>query len=463
MDTKKLRQKILDLAIHGKLVPQDPNDEPASVLLERIRAEKELMIKEGKIKRSKKASTSSHTPHYEQVPFEVPEGWVWTTLGNIGTWQAGGTPNRSNKEYYGGNIPWLKTGDLNDSFIISIPESITEEAVSKSSAKLNPKGSVLMAMYGATIGKLGILTFPAATNQACCACIQYDAVVQMYLFYYLMSQRSSFIEKGGGGAQPNISKEIIINTTIPVPPLSEQSRIVSQIDYWFSIIEKIESAKVNLKTCIDQTKNKILTLAIHGKLVPQDPNDEPAIELLKRVNPNFTPCDNAQYGKLPNGWCEISFDDIFNITMGQSPDGCSINQQQGIEFHQGKLMFDNKYLRKSDMFTAKPTKLAKPNSLLLCVRAPVGVVNITQREICIGRGLCSLEPNEAINLDYAYYALTTYQSDLESKSTGSTFKAISSSIIRNEVFALPPIQEQHRVVAKIEVLFAQLDSIAAAL
>ena len=463
MDTKKLRQKILDLAIHGKLVPQDPNDEPASVLLERIRAEKELMIKEGKIKRSKKASTSSHTPHYEQVPFDVPEGWVWTTLGNIGTWQAGGTPNRSNKEYYGGNIPWLKTGDLNDSFIISIPESITEEAVSKSSAKLNPKGSVLMAMYGATIGKLGILTFPATTNQACCACIQYDAVVQMYLFYYLMSQRSSFIEKGGGGAQPNISKEIIVNTAIPVPPLSEQSRIVAQIDYWFSIIGKIESAKVNLKTIIEQAKNKILTLAIHGKLVPQDPNDEPAIELLKRVHPNFTPCDNAQYRKLPDGWCGISFDDIFNITMGQSPDGCSINQQQGIEFHQGKLMFDNKYLRKSDMFTAKPTKLAKPNSLLLCVRAPVGVVNITQREICIGRGLCSLEPNAAIYLDYAYYALTTYQSDLESKSTGSTFKAISGSIIRNEVFALPPIQEQHRIVAKIEVLFAQLDNIAAAL
>ena len=362
---------------------------------------------------------------------------MWTTLGNIGTWQAGGTPNRSNKEYYGGNIPWLKTGDLNDSFIISIPESITEEAVSKSSAKLNPKGSVLMAMYGATIGKLGILTFPATTNQACCACIQYDAVVQMYLFYYLMSQRSSFIEKGGGGAQPNISKEIIVNTAIPV--------------------------KVNLKTFIEQAKNKILTLAIHGKLVPQDPNDEPAIELLKRVHPNFTPCDNAQYRKLPDGWCGISFDDIFNITMGQSPDGCSINQQQGIEFHQGKLMFDNKYLRKSDMFTAKPTKLAKPNSLLLCVRAPVGVVNITQREICIGRGLCSLEPNAAIYLDYAYYALTTYQSDLESKSTGSTFKAISGSIIRNEVFALPPIQEQHRIVAKIEVLFAQLDNIAAAL
>lgn len=115
------------------------------------------------------------------------------------------------------------------------------------------------------------------------------------------------------------------------------------------------------------------------------------------------------------------------------------------------------------MFTDAPTKLATPNSLLLCVRAPVGVVNITQREICIGRGLCSLKPNAAINLDYAYHALTTYQSDFESKSTGSTFKAISGSIIRNEVFALPPLKEQHRIVAKIEEIFAQLDAIEASL
>ena len=126
MDTKKLRQKILDLAIRGKLVPQDPNDEPASVLLERIKEEKERLIKEGKIKKSKK-TVSSDTYHYENVPFEVPEGWMWTTLGVIGTWQSGGTPSRSNKSYYGGNIPWLKTGDLNDGYITHIPEFITEE------------------------------------------------------------------------------------------------------------------------------------------------------------------------------------------------------------------------------------------------------------------------------------------------------------------------------------------------
>ena len=221
MDTKALRQKILDLAIHGKLVPQDPNDEPASVLLERIKAEKERLIKEGKIKRSKKSAKTSDTPHYENVPFEVPEGWMWTTLGVIGTWQSGGTPSRSNKSYYGGNIPWLKTGDLNDGYITHIPEFITEEAVVNSSAKLNPVGSVLIAMYGATIGKLGILTFPATTNQACCACIEYDAIDPMFLFYFLLSQRTAFIAKGGGGAQPNISKR---NNSKDLYPFTSISR-----------------------------------------------------------------------------------------------------------------------------------------------------------------------------------------------------------------------------------------------
>ena len=463
MNTKALRQKILDLAIHGKLVPQDPNDEPASVLLERIRDEKERLIKEGKIKRPKKAKATSDKPHYENVPFEVPSSWVWTTLGEIGNWQAGATPSRLRKDYYGGNIPWLKTGDLNDGYISDIPEYITETALKETSVKLNPKDSVLIAMYGATIGKVGILSFPATTNQACCACTDY-LVKKMYLFYFLLANREKFITMGGGGAQPNISKEKIVSTLISLPPKQEQSRIVEGIEHWLSLVDCIEKNKDNLQRTIKKAKSKILTLAIHGKLVPQDPTDEPATELLKRINPKAEIIsDNGHYQKLPEGWCECSFDDIFNITMGQSPNGSSINHQQGVEFHQGKILFGDKYLKQSDMFTDAPTKLATPNSLLLCVRAPVGVVNITQREICIGRGLCSLKPNAAINLDYAYHTLTTYQSDFESKSTGSTFKAISGSIIRKEVFALPPLKEQHRIVAKIEEIFAQLDAIETSL
>ena len=252
------------------------------------------------------------------MPFEIPDNWVWTTLGEVGTWQSGGTPSRSNKSYYGGNIPWLKTGDLNDGLISDIPESITEEAVANSSAKINPTGSVLIAMYGATIGKLGILTFPATTNQACCACIEFNAIIQLYLFYFLLSQRNEFIAKGGGGAQPNISKEIIVNTFIPLPPLSEQQHIVMEIEKWFALIDQIEQSKVNLQTIIKQTKSKILDLAIHGKLVPQDPNDEPAIELLKRINPDFTPCDNGHYTQLPNGWCECQLENIVKYEQPQA-------------------------------------------------------------------------------------------------------------------------------------------------
>ena len=310
MDTKKLRQKILDLAIHGKLVPQDPNDEPASVLLERIRAEKERLIKEGKIKRSRKTAKTSDTPHYENVPFEVPENWEWTTLGEIGTWQSGATPSRLRKDYYGGNIPWLKTGDLNDGLITDIPEFITQKALDETSVKLNPIGSILIAMYGATIGKIGILTFPATTNQACCACSDYK-IEQMYLFYFLLANKKVFIAMGGGGAQPNISKEKIAVTFMPLPPLTEQQRIVVEIERWFKLIDAIDQSKADLQTTITQTKSKILDLAIHGKLVPQDPNDEPASELLKRINPKAEiTCDNEHYPKLPKGWSIYRLGDV---------------------------------------------------------------------------------------------------------------------------------------------------------
>ena len=316
MDTKRLRQKILDLAIRGKLVPQDPNDEPASVLLERISAEKERLIKEGKIKRSKKSA--SDTPHYENVPYDVPRGWEWQKLGDIGTWQSGATPSRLNKDYYGGDIPWLKTGDLNDGFIYEIPETITQKALEETSVKLNPAGSVLIAMYGATIGKVGILTFPATTNQACCACVNYQGIEQMYLFYFLLSHKEEFLLLGGGGAQPNISKEKIVDTFIPIPPFLEQKRIVDAIEQWFALIDTLETAKEDLQTSIVQAKSKILNHAIHGKLVPQDPNDEPAIELLKRINPKFIPCDNAHYENVPEGWTVCALEEIIDYEQPQA-------------------------------------------------------------------------------------------------------------------------------------------------
>ena len=219
---KQTKSKVLDLAIHGKLVPQDPNEEPAIELLKRINPKAEIITDNG---------------HYQKLP----DGWCLTILGSIGTWQSGATPSRLRKDYYGGNIPWLKTGDLNDGIITNIPEFITEKALKETSVKLNPTDSILIAMYGATIGKIGILSFPATTNQACCACLDYK-IDKMYIFYFLLSNRINFVSMGGGGAQPNISKEKIVNTTFPLPPLAEQKRIVSKIEELFHQLNMIEES-----------------------------------------------------------------------------------------------------------------------------------------------------------------------------------------------------------------------------
>ena len=245
-----LKKSILQEAVQGKLVPQDPSDEPAEALLERIRVEKQRLIKEGKIKKDKHESVifRRDNSHYEkldgverciddELPFEIPESWEWVRLGNIGDWGSGATPSRTNPEYYDGSIPWLKTGDLTDSYITDIPEEISQLALEKTSVRLNESGSVLMAMYGATIGKLGILTYPATTNQACCACKPVYGVETLFLFYFLMSQRTAFIKRGEGGAQPNISKEKIVTTLIPLPPLAEQHRIVQQIEELLPLVK----------------------------------------------------------------------------------------------------------------------------------------------------------------------------------------------------------------------------------
>ena len=178
----------------------------------------------------------------DELPFAILDNWQWCRLGAIGNWQSGTTPNRKNNNFYdNGTIPWLLTGDLNDGYITNIPNKITELAYESTSLKLNPINSICIAMYGATIGKLGILTFPSTTNQACCVCSNYDGVEKLFLFYFLMNHKEYFIQQGFGGAQPNISKEKIIETLIPVPPFAEQQRIVSKIEDLFSLLDQIKT------------------------------------------------------------------------------------------------------------------------------------------------------------------------------------------------------------------------------
>ena len=477
MDTKKLRQKILDLAIRGKLVPQDPNDEPASVLLERIRAEKERLIKEGKIKRSKK--NASDTPHYEnEAPFEIPESWEWVKLGDIGTWQSGSTPSRLNKEYYGGEIPWLKTGDLNDGYIYEIEEYITKKALEETSVKLNPAGSVLIAMYGATIGKVGILTYPATTNQACCACVNYMGVEQMYLYYFLLSHKNEFIMLGGGGAQPNISKEKIIDTQIPLPPLKEQKRIVNSIEQLLKFVEKLESETIDLSSIIQHTKSKILDLAIHGKLVPQDPNDEPASELLKRINPKFEPCDNAHYPfEIPNSWIWCRLIDLCSfLSRGKSPNYSEERKYpvfaQKCNLFDGDISLEQARFIDPNTLSKWPEEYKLRDGDVLVNSTGTGTVGRTRmfHSDCLGEypfvvpdsHVSVIRTVDDINSNFVYSVLSSRfgQEYIEDNLAGSTNqKELYIGILENMFIPIPPFEEQRRIAMSIEKLFSVLDDI----
>ena len=392
---------------------------------------------------------------------------MWTTLGEIGSWQSGATPSRMNKAYYGGNIPWLKTGDLNDGTITYIPEYITQRALEETSVRLNPKGSVLIAMYGATIGKIGILSFPATTNQACCACYEYS-INQMFLFYFLLANRENFIAMGGGGAQPNISKEKIISTSMPLPPLKEQERIVAEIERWLSFVDIVEKEKSDLQSTICLVKSKILDLAIHGKLVPQDPNDEPASELLKRINPKAEIItDNGHYQKLPEGWCICHINEISESLLGKTLDRtkdsgefkryvCAVNVQWGYfdfttqkEFRIEAKDFERYAVKKGD--------------LLICEGGDVGRCAIwdTDTEMYYQNALHRVRCKLGISEKYLQYSLWHFKLNgvIDSLCKGVTIKHFTQSTMNKLEIPLPPFAEQQRIVAKIEELFHQLDII----
>lgn len=226
-------------------------------------------------KENRKALFSDIVLAKENEPYEIPKNWFWTSMGYIGRWGSGGTPSRSHDEYYGGDIPWIKTGELKNCVVYDTEEKITPIALEKSSAKLFPINTVMIAMYGATIGQTGIMGVEATTNQACACVSPYEFVNYEYVFYYAMSQKNDFIKKGKGGAQPNISQEIIKGHPIPIPPLAEQKRIVERVK---GFIEKLDMAN---ELCggidkIEPIKMAIFNQAFRGKLKTADETEENA-------------------------------------------------------------------------------------------------------------------------------------------------------------------------------------------
>ena len=458
MNTKALRQKILDLAIHGKLVPQDPNDEPASVLLERIRAEKERLIKEGKIKRPKKTKTTSDKPHYEN---NLPSGWCLTNIEELlinrdGERKPVSSAIRSKQknkvyDYYGAaGIIDKVDGFIFDERLLLIGED-GANLLSRS------KDNAFFAE-----GKYWVNNHAHVLDATDKNLLDFVAIVinAMKLDDYIT-----------GSAQPKLSQDNLNKIPIALPPLQEQKRIVKELNHWFSLVTCIECNKDNLQNTIKQTKSKILDLAIHGKLVPQNPTEEPARELLKRINPKAEiTCDNGHYQKLPEGWCETQLGDIFNHNTGKALN--SSNTEGTLKDY---LTTSNVYWNSFDFSVIKKmlfkeSELNKcqitKGDLLVCEGGDIGRAAIWDYDydICIQNHLHRLRPKvNGLCVSFYYYVLYYLKINNMIGGKGIGLLGLSSNALHKLHVPFPSLNEQHRIVSKIEEIFTQLDAIEASL
>ena len=470
MDTKKLRQKILDLAIHGKLVPQDPNDEPASVLLERIRAEKERLIAEGKIKRSKKSSTSD-TSHYENVPFELPEGWCWTTIGEVSSSILYGV-SESAKET--GAYKLLRITDIQDNKVNwdSVPH--TDFDKEKALNYLLQDGDILFARTGATVGKSYLVS--GLTEESIYASYLIRVQTSQLIFPDYIKR---FFESGYyweqitlssvGIGQPNVNGTTLANLNVPIPPYKEQLRIVEETNRWLAIADILDENTGHVCKAIESAKAKILDLAIHGKLVPQEPNDEPASVLLKRVNPKaVASCDNPQYGKVPSSWVISTVGEVFTINPKTHveddaeaafvPMTCVANGYSNTFEYECRKWGDIKkgfvHFQDKDVAVAKISPCLENRKSVVFHDLPNG----------IGAGTTELNVFRCGKIQ-PEYALFYFKSQMFIGSCAGTYNGVvgqqrvAKTFIQELPIGIPPYKEQIRIVSKVNELFSQLDMI----
>ena len=425
----------------------------------------------------------SDTPHYENVPFEVPSSWVWCRLDDIVSFQ-GGYAYKSNTYVNQSDWQVIRIGNVkNDNLILDIQPVFVEDVIGKTTEKyLLKKDDILFTMTGTKgkrdyfyTAKVPSIKKNLLLNQrvGCLRCfsseINIDFLCLVLKGEYVLD--AIFSTETGNVSQGNIGSESTLNLNIAIPPLTEQHRIVVEIEKWFALIDQIEQGKSDLQSTIKQTKSKILDLAIHGKLVPQDPNDEPASELLKRINPNFTPCDNGHSEKfpyeIPESWVWCSHNSILDISGGAQP---------------SKNYFENKpkpnYIRLYQIrdYGESPvpvyipinlaSKQAKKGDILLAryggslgkvFHAEQGAYNVAMAKV-----IFKFENLIYKEFAYYYYLSDLYQGKL--KEISRTAQAGFNSTDFNDMyFPLPPLAEQQRIVQKIEELFSVFNNIQKAL
>ncbi|MFT5717676.1 MAG: type I restriction enzyme S subunit [Oleiphilaceae bacterium] len=544
---KKLRELILDLAVRGKLVPQDENDEPASVLLKRIAAEKAQQVEEGKIRKPKSLPKISDN----EKPFELPPGWAYERIGIFGIVGTGSTPSRSNPAYWEPpEINWVSSGETSDFFVAQTKEKVSNLAIKETNVSIYPTGTLIVAMYGQgkTRGQITELLEPAGTNQACAAISLVDKSVSHKNYVKLFFRKAYFElrKHAAGGAQPNLNVGKIASTVVPIPPLEEQHRIVAKVDELMSLCDALETqteasiaahqtlvetllnaliAETSGKTImdggnvenagaifdrvaehfdtlfttqasIDTLKQTILQLAVMGKLVPQDANDEPAAKLLERIaaekaqliadkkikkqKPLPVITDEEKLFELPKGWewCQLQEISLFeNGDRSNRYPNSNDLVQDGVPFFGApdildrKLAFSNelRYITNGKFLELSNGKLRDKDFIML-LRGSVGktaqfLSNSKYKTGFINAQMLIIRMIELTTDKYLNYYFISQQflSEINEEKSGAVIQQIPASKICALKIALPPIEEQHRIVAKVDELMALCDQLKARL
>lgn len=481
MIAEALKKALLQAAIQGKLTEQLPGDGDARDLLKDIQKEKTRQIKEGKIKKGKSLPDITE----DEIPFDIPESWTWSRLGDLSIFINGdrGKNYTGRSSWINSGVPFINAGSLNNTYLTDeLINFISESDYQKLRSGKISIGDILYCLRG-SLGKFSINSiYEKGTIGSSLVIVRpVWTVLTSYLGVYLLTPLAQeMIQRFvNGTAQPNLAAESVRSYLIPLPPIAEQQRIVEQLEKIFIEIAALADDEIKLerleKTFPDHIRASMLHAAIQGKLTEQLPEDGDARDLLKEIqkekarlikegklkkaNPLPEITEDEIPFDIPVNWAWVRLGDANVITMGQSPDGSSVGKNDGIEFHQGKIFFTDKFLDDSELRCNKPKKIAQAGSILLCVRAPVGVVNVTNREICIGRGLTAINPFSAIDREFLYYYLITLKGYFVEKSTGSTFKAISQNTISAAPIPIPPLEEQRRIVEKLEVLLPLCESL----
>ena len=437
----------------------------------------------------------------EEIPFEIPKGWEWSRMGSIGDWGAGATPAKGNTSYYGGNILWLRTGELNNSIVNDTEIKITDKALKECSLRMNKAGDVLIAMYGATIGKVAIAGCELTTNQACCACTPIG-IFNYYLFYFLMESQVDFIKKGEGGAQPNISREKLVAHLMPIPPIQEQHRIVERIKDVLPLIDKYALSQIALdelnRSINDKLKKSILQEAIQGKLVPQIVDEGTAQEMLEQIKLEkqklikdgklkksaltdsviYKGDDNKYFEKIgkteqditdeipfdiPNTWVWVRHNDLFDISGGSQPPKSKFieREKEGyIRLFQIRDYGSNPQPIYIPLSTA--SKISQKGDILLArygaslgkvFYAEYGAYNVALAKVI------PLYESRLIFQKYIflYYCSSIYQNEIVNRSRCAQ-AGFNKEDLNSLLFPLPPLSEQYRIVEKYEKAIASIMS-----